>query len=353
MAQDRPSFADLTARQKLIVSGLYLAKFDSLGLKGLGFDSFIEAFNVIGYALGSRPASVKNYRDEFDPFFPNRRKGWHKRPTRDYCREIYEKFKGLNLAEFTGLVRSFFGFDSNTRVEDQQAEEIGDASARRIFLRGESRSIFGRGGGLACAVQPLREEVVDLLLTHAIDVEVVFLLGKNENPVIVDADNLSGADVDILGRVGRAGEGDRRRIDGQLSALAAFFDAVAIGHPGYAHRRRRRSRRIRIGRRGLRDRAVASRCGSCDRLRLGLLRRQSLRRRIPVLALVLVLVVGARFGNVWRRLAGAGVRLRGRRRAGVVGVLRIPRASTRAGIDDDGDDDEQNHESRAGGFCFA
>jgi hypothetical protein len=66
----------IAKREKLILVGLYLAKYDSLGLKRLGFESFAEAFNVIGYALGSRPASIKNYRDEFDPVFPNRRKGW-------------------------------------------------------------------------------------------------------------------------------------------------------------------------------------------------------------------------------------------------------------------------------------
>src|SRR5258708_27539037 len=71
----------IAKREKLILVGLYLAKYDSLGLKRLGFESFAEAFNVIGYALGSRPASIKNYRDEFDPLFPNRRKGWHKRKT--------------------------------------------------------------------------------------------------------------------------------------------------------------------------------------------------------------------------------------------------------------------------------
>jgi hypothetical protein len=65
----------MATREKLILSGLYLSKYDLLGLKGLGFESFAEAFNVIGYALGSRPASIKNYRDEFDPLFSNRRKG--------------------------------------------------------------------------------------------------------------------------------------------------------------------------------------------------------------------------------------------------------------------------------------
>jgi hypothetical protein len=85
----------IATREKIILIGLYLSKYDSLGLKKLGFKGFKEAFNVIGYALGAQPASIKNYRDEFDPLFPNRRKGWHKRATRDYCLKIFEKFSPL------------------------------------------------------------------------------------------------------------------------------------------------------------------------------------------------------------------------------------------------------------------
>lgn len=40
-------------RERLILAGLYLSKYDLLGLKKLGFESFKEAFNVIGYAMGS------------------------------------------------------------------------------------------------------------------------------------------------------------------------------------------------------------------------------------------------------------------------------------------------------------
>lgn len=129
MAHDRSGSDDLTSRQKLILSGLYLSKFDSLGLSELGFDNFVEAFNVMGYALGSRPASVKNYRDEFDPFFPNQRKGWHKRPTREYCREIYDQYKGVELAEFTELVKSFFGLDGNLPVEVTQIDRQEDGAS--------------------------------------------------------------------------------------------------------------------------------------------------------------------------------------------------------------------------------
>ncbi|MHB8411187.1 MAG: protein NO VEIN domain-containing protein [Candidatus Acidiferrales bacterium] len=115
--------------------GLYLSKYDLLGLKRLGFNSFAEAFNVIGYAMGSRPASIKNYRDEFDPLFPNRRKGWHKRQTRNYCLKLFDEYKSLDLESFTGLVKSFVGYDENVWSELQSKEKRGVKSnfAQRLI----------------------------------------------------------------------------------------------------------------------------------------------------------------------------------------------------------------------------
>jgi len=107
-----------------------------LGVKKLGFDSFVEAFNVIGYALGSKPASIKNYRDEFDPLFPNRRMGWHKRATRDYCLAVFEQYKGLDLEAFTGLVGSFFGYDENadsTVLPSEEQDEATSSFAQRLI----------------------------------------------------------------------------------------------------------------------------------------------------------------------------------------------------------------------------
>ena len=113
----------IAAREKLILAGLYLSKYDSLGLRKLGFESFVEAFNVIGYALGSKPMSIKNYRDEFDPLFPNKRKGWHKRPTRDYCLKVFDTYKNLDLETFTSMVKSFTGYDENAWSEVQAKDE--------------------------------------------------------------------------------------------------------------------------------------------------------------------------------------------------------------------------------------
>ncbi len=126
----------MSTRQKLILAGLYLSKYDVRGLRNLGFDNFLEAFNVIGYALGSKPASIKNYRDEFDPLFPNQRKGWHKRPTRDYCREVFEEYKDLDIDSFAGLVGSFFGFNENAESEilpTDHRDEGTSAFAQRLI----------------------------------------------------------------------------------------------------------------------------------------------------------------------------------------------------------------------------
>jgi hypothetical protein len=122
-------------KEKPIVAGLYLSKYDSLGLKKLGFEGFAEAFNVIGYAMGSKPASIKNYRDEFDPLFPNRRKGWHKRPIRGYCLKVFEEYRDLDFESFSDLVKSFVGYDENvwSAVRGKDGQDEGESNfAKRL-----------------------------------------------------------------------------------------------------------------------------------------------------------------------------------------------------------------------------
>jgi hypothetical protein len=96
----------------------------------------VEAFNVIGYALGAKPASVKNYRDEFDPLFPNPRKGWHKRATRAYCLRVFEEYKDLDFEAFSALVGSLFDYRENAwsavrPADDTEGEE--SSFAKRLI----------------------------------------------------------------------------------------------------------------------------------------------------------------------------------------------------------------------------
>jgi hypothetical protein len=130
----------LSLREKSILAGLYLSKFDSEGLRHLGFESFIEAFNVIGSALGIRPASVKNYRDEFDPLFPNHRKGWHKRPIRDYCKAIYSAFGSLSLENFTSLLKRIIykEHDLDVLMEEVETKQGEDRSFAKRLITGQA-----------------------------------------------------------------------------------------------------------------------------------------------------------------------------------------------------------------------
>jgi len=95
----------LNSRTQQILCGLFLSKFDQAALQYLGFRSFTEAFNTLGYGLGARPASIKNYRDELDPFLSKKRKGWHKRPLREHCKQVLESYSSASLEEIGGIIR--------------------------------------------------------------------------------------------------------------------------------------------------------------------------------------------------------------------------------------------------------
>ncbi|KKR58552.1 MAG: hypothetical protein UT97_C0028G0001 [Parcubacteria group bacterium GW2011_GWC2_40_31] len=130
----------LTLREKSILAGLYLSKFDTEGLKFLGFNNFTEAFNVIGLALSVKPASVKNYRDEFDPLFPNERQGWHKREIRPYCKDIFNIFKDLDIANFSNLLKEIIyeNHELDVLMEQIAKKEDKESSFAKRLITGQA-----------------------------------------------------------------------------------------------------------------------------------------------------------------------------------------------------------------------
>jgi Domain of unknown function (DUF3883) len=122
-------------RAKSILVGLYLSKFDNEALENLGFKGVNEAFNTLGYSIGSKPASIKNYRDEFDPFFPNPRKGWHQRQMREYCKKILDDFSSLSFETFTELIKSFVfkNYEVEKIVEQFEKKDKSESVAKRLI----------------------------------------------------------------------------------------------------------------------------------------------------------------------------------------------------------------------------
>jgi hypothetical protein len=119
----------IAIREKRILTGLYLSKYSTLGLKRLGFQTYEEAYNTFGYALKGKPLSIKNYRDEFDPFFPNSRKGRRNRDIRNYLKEILMEYKDLDTDSFTGLIKSFVGYDENRWSTIETKEEVDERAS--------------------------------------------------------------------------------------------------------------------------------------------------------------------------------------------------------------------------------
>ena len=130
-----------TAREKSIICGLFLSKFDYAGLTALGFSSFKEAFNVLGLAINAKPASIKNYRDELDPLFPNSRQGWHKRKLREHCENIYNLFGNYDIDEMASLVSSLTGCSLTT---DSSEEDISKSEtfAKRLLTGRAAENFF-------------------------------------------------------------------------------------------------------------------------------------------------------------------------------------------------------------------
>lgn len=121
------------ALQKAMLVGMYLSKFDQQALEILGFESFVEAYNTIGLAINVKPSSIHNYRDEFDPVFPNERKGWHKRPMYQSRVEMFNKYKDFELKSFTNLVKSIIYKNPAVNFIEEKIESEEDKS--RTFAK--------------------------------------------------------------------------------------------------------------------------------------------------------------------------------------------------------------------------
>ncbi|MBU4480441.1 DUF3883 domain-containing protein [Patescibacteria group bacterium] len=134
----------LSLREKSILAGLFLSKFSERGLKYLGFDNFTEAFNVIGLALEVQPASVKNYRDEFDPVFPNKRQGWHKREMRQYCKDVYNSFKDLDIRNFSNLLKEIIyeNHEIDVLMEQVAKKEDKESSFAKRLITGQAAEYY-------------------------------------------------------------------------------------------------------------------------------------------------------------------------------------------------------------------
>lgn len=131
-------------RKIAILIGLYLSKFDKKGIKALGFKGPVEAINTLGYSVGAKPTSIKNYRDEFDPYFSNPRKGWHNRPLREYCKVVLEEHQALDFEDFTDLIKGilFENYAVEEFVNSVIKKDYSESVAKRLITGKAAEEYF-------------------------------------------------------------------------------------------------------------------------------------------------------------------------------------------------------------------
>lgn len=83
----------------------YLSRMNLAGVKELGYSNFTEAFESLGEILGRKPATIKNMRDEFDPYFNNGRVGWNQRKLRSSRQVIFDKLSDESDHDLTQRVK--------------------------------------------------------------------------------------------------------------------------------------------------------------------------------------------------------------------------------------------------------
>ncbi len=66
------------AKDSLIIA-YAISRLNTTALDVMGYKSFSEAFKALGKLLEQKPTTIKNMRDEYDPYFDNGRAGWYQR----------------------------------------------------------------------------------------------------------------------------------------------------------------------------------------------------------------------------------------------------------------------------------
>lgn len=91
-----------------IICALFLSKFDKKALSALGFQNWMEAFNVISLSLNVSYSSINQYRNIFDYYFPNTRKGWDKNKIGNRQKEIkiLNFYKNHTFEEMLNIVQN-------------------------------------------------------------------------------------------------------------------------------------------------------------------------------------------------------------------------------------------------------
>lgn len=151
-----PEVEEYSSKQHGLIISFYLSKYSGSALEKLGFKTFNSAFKELGNLIGIKASSMKNMRDEFDPYFDNGRKGWYQRELRPSRKEIYNLLIAIPFEDLTNYVTKIIDYyksSSNSfpdsmrdrsktrlKISSTEMKEISLPKRRKILKNPESKS---------------------------------------------------------------------------------------------------------------------------------------------------------------------------------------------------------------------
>ena len=155
------------ANQKEMLAGLFLSKFNTneskAGLKRLGYATFQDAYKGLAELVGGNPLSVRNYRDEFDPVFPNGRTGYNMRKMHPTRQALLDAFGSMDLEAMAELLEEqFLGTEKFVNALDDalKTSSTGEEVAKKAEKVGISDPAHFISGGINPESAAGRERVV-------------------------------------------------------------------------------------------------------------------------------------------------------------------------------------------------
>lgn len=116
----------------------YLARFNKIALKNLGYKNWESSFLDISDKLGVKKHSVRNWRDEFDPLF-GYRAGWHQRPMSPSRTNVALALENLDEPEIRAIVEDILSGKIQNDSENLNyllsiAEENSNRDKNTLFI---------------------------------------------------------------------------------------------------------------------------------------------------------------------------------------------------------------------------
>lgn len=131
----------MTANNQLaLIVSYYLSRCDKEGYANLGYSSFNQAARDVGKILSVKPNTIKNMRDEFDPYHNNARIGW-KRELRGSRLKVLKAFQETDEETLLEIVEEILNnkeFKNTEEYEDIHTlfrdKETGKAKKAAVFI---------------------------------------------------------------------------------------------------------------------------------------------------------------------------------------------------------------------------